>query len=41
MGHLGELELAVDEDLLAHLGRGKSLYMCHLCELELAVHEDL
>jgi hypothetical protein len=38
MVHLGDLELAVDEDLSSHLCTGKSLNMGHLGELELAVH---
>ncbi len=41
MGHLGDLELAVGEDLLAHLCTGKLLYAGHLGDLELVVHEDL
>jgi hypothetical protein len=39
MPQLRELELADHEDLLAHRGTGKSLYMGHLGDLELAVHK--
>jgi hypothetical protein len=38
MPQLREPELANHEDLSAHLGAGKSLYMGHLDDLELAVY---